>query len=77
MKNMHTVSAQIVTPRTTHVGAAICRSPKRAVELAKSRALDALYRWDHQHGHCSSIGIEWLVISRDGDVIHSDETHIA
>ena len=77
MNNMHTVSAQIVTPHTTHIGTAACRSPKRAVELAKSRALDALYRWDYEHGHCSSIGIEWLVISRNGNVIHSDETRIA
>jgi hypothetical protein len=73
----YSASAQIVTPHTTHVGAAICRSPKRAVELAKSRACEALHRWDCQHGHCSSIGMEWLVISRNGNVIHSNETFIA
>jgi len=77
MNNMHTGTATIVTPHKVHIGTGICRSPKRAVELAKSRALDALYRWDHEHGHCSSIGMEWLVISRDGNIVHSDETHIA
>ena len=75
--NTYSVSAQIVTPHTTHVGTAICRSPKKAVELAKSRACDALYRWDYEHKHCSSIGIEWLVIQHNGKIIHSDETRIA
>jgi hypothetical protein len=75
--NIYSASAQIVTPHTTHVGTAMCRSPKRAVNLAKARACDALWKWDSEHSHFSSIGIEWLVISRDGNVIHSDETHIA
>jgi len=77
MKTTYTASAQIVTPHTAHIGTAACRSPKKAVKLAKSRARDALNRRAHEHKHCSSIGIEWLVISRNGNVIHSDETHIA
>lgn len=77
MSTTYSASAQIVTPHTTHIGVAVCRSPKRAVELAKSRACDALWRWDREHHHCSSIGIEWLVISRNGNVVYSDETYIA
>jgi hypothetical protein len=76
MNNMHTVSAQIVTPHTCHVGIASCRSPKQATRLAKEQATRLLRRWDNEHSHCSSIGMEWLVMSRDGKIIHSEETDI-
>jgi hypothetical protein len=65
----------IVIPDTAVSGKGMSKSPKRAVAQAQSNAWDALVAHDRQFRCCSSIGMEWLHLSRNGVKICSQESH--
>lgn len=67
---MFNVVIQIVTPTTTHCGVGHCRSPKQATLAALREASRKL----HRRG-CESVGIEWMVVLRDGKVVASKEVY--
>lgn len=72
---MFTVRFFIATPSKTHEGFGMSRSPKVAVRAAKRGAWDKLTAFDGQHGLCSSIGMEWIIIHRNGSLVLSDESY--
>lgn len=69
---MFKASISILTPHTVHSGNAMCRSPKQAARTAMRIAEGKLDRFDRTHGTCSSIGGEWMSISKNGNEIFNN-----